>query len=296
MKNNYRKKKKIKLGQISLNLILILICMCFILPIWLMIAISLSGENSLEFTFFPKVLSTFAYEMVMQNPKQIIDAYGVTIFYSLTSVILSMIVMSLMAYALSRKNFKLRNQMTILLFISVLFGSGMVPSYIVCSGLLNLDNTIWIYILPTLVNCWSVIVLRTFFMNLPQELFESARIDGASEWRLCFQIAIPLSTPILATNAYQIFLNGWNDWSTSSIYIRKPEMFSLQYVLQRFMQSAELSQQLMSQGGIAASDAVTNIEVVRFAMAVMGVGPAILVFPFIQKYYDKGLIVGSVKG
>ena len=186
--------------------------------------------------------------------------------------------------------------MTILLFISVLFGSGMVPSYIVCSGLLNLDNTIWIYILPTLVNCWSVIVLRTFFMNLPQELFESARIDGASEWRLCFQIAIPLSTPILATNAYQIFLSGWNDWSTSSIYIRKPEMFSLQYVLQRFMQSAELSQQLMSQGGMAASDLVTNVEVVRFAMAVMGVGPAILVFPFIQKYYDKGLIVGSVKG
>lgn len=296
MKNIYRKKRKIKAGQILLNLILILICLCFILPIWLMIAISLSGENFLEFTFFPEVLSTFAYEMVMQNPKQIIDAYGVTIFYSLTNVVLSMIVMSLMAYALSRKNFKLRNQMTILLFVSVLFGSGMVPSYIVCSGLLNLDNTIWIYILPTLVNCWSVIVLRTFFMNLPQELFESARIDGASEWRLCFQIAIPLSTPILATNAYQIFLSGWNDWSTSSIYIRKPEMFSLQYVLQRFMQSAELSQQLMSQGGMAAGDLVTNVEVVRFAMAVMGVGPAILVFPFIQKYYDKGLIVGSVKG
>lgn len=296
MKNNYRKKGKIKIGQILLNLILILICLCFILPIWLMIAISLSGENFLEFTFFPEVLSTFAYEMVMQNPKQIVDAYGITIFYSLTSVVLSMIVMSLMAYALSRKNFKFRNHMTILLFISVLFGSGMVPSYIVCSGLLNLDNTIWIYILPTLVNCWSVIVLRTFFMNLPQELFESARIDGASEWRLCFQIAIPLSTPILATNAYQIFLSGWNDWSTSSIYIRKPEMFSLQYVLQRFMQSAELSQQLMSQGGMAAGDLVTNVEVVRFAMAVMGVGPAILVFPFIQKYYDKGLIVGSVKG
>lgn len=296
MGNKLHNKKKIKWGQISLNLLLIIICLCFILPMILLVSVSLSGENFLNFKFIPESLSLFAYEMVFQNPKQIIDAYGVTIFYSLTTVVLAMITMSLMAYALSRSNFKLRKGITFMLFFSVLFGSGMVPTYIVVSGMLNLDNTVWVYILPNLVNCWSVIVMRTFFVNLPNELFESARIDGASEVRLCFQMAIPLSTPILATNAYQIFLSSWNDWGTSSIYMRKPELFSLQYVLQRFMQSAELSQQLMNQGGIAVSEAAGNVEVVRFAMAVMGVGPAILFFPFIQKYYDKGLIVGSVKG
>ena len=162
--------------------------------------------------------------------------------------------------------------------------------------MVQLDNTIWVYILPGALGAWNVIVIKTFFRNLPQDLFEAARLDGASELRICFNVAVPLSTPILATIGYTKFLEGWNDWLTSSIYIKEPTLFSLQYLLKRFMDGTS-GTDLMTQGGMMSNaELVANIEPVRYAMAIIGIGPALLIFPFIQKYYDKGIIVGSIKG
>ena len=296
MKQKVRKKKKIAWGQIFLNLYFILFCSMYILPMALMLGISLNGENFLKFSFIPDKISLQAYEIVFRNPKQIFDAYGVTLFYSIAGVVLSLVLMSTFAYALSRNNFKLKGILTFMLFFTMIFGGGMVPTYMVVSGMLHLYNTIWVYILPGALGAWNVIVIKTFFRNLPQDLFEAARLDGASELRICFNVAVPLSTPILATIGYTKFLEGWNDWLTSSIYIKEPTLFSLQYLLKRFMDGTSGSD-LMSQGGIMSNaELVANIEPVRYAMAIVGIGPALLIFPFIQKYYDKGIIVGSIKG
>lgn len=296
MNQKVRKKKKIAWGQIFLNLYFVIFCMMYILPMLLMVGISLNGEDFLKFSFIPKKISLQAYEIVFRNPKQIIDAYGVTLFYSIAGVILSLVLMSTFAYALSRSNFKLKGILTFMLFFTMIFGGGMVPTYMVVSGMLHLDNTIWVYILPGALGAWNVIVIKTFFRNLPQDLFEAARLDGASELRICFNVAVPLSTPILATIGYTKFLEGWNDWLTSSIYIKEPTLFSLQYLLKRFMDGTSGSD-LMTQGGMMSNaELVANIEPVRYAMAIIGIGPALLIFPFIQKYYDKGIIVGSIKG
>lgn len=297
MKKTVRKKKKIAWGQIFLNLYFVIFCMCYILPMLLMVGISLNGEDFLKFSFIPEKISLYAYEIVFKNPKQIFDAYGVTLFYSIAGVVLSLVIMSMFAYALSRSNFKLKGLLTFMLFFTMIFGGGMVPTYMVVSGMLHLDDTIWVYILPGALSAWNVIVIKTFFRNLPQDLFEAARLDGASELRICFNVAVPLSTPILATIGYSKFLEGWNDWLTSSIYIKEPTLFSLQYLLKRFMDGTS-GTELLSQGGgiMSNADLVANIEPVRYAMAIVGIGPALLIFPFIQKYYDKGIIVGSIKG
>ena len=290
------KRKKIQWGQIGLHTFYVVSCLTYILPLWLLVSISLSGETMLRFSFIPEKISTFAYEVAFRNPGQIIRAYSVTFFYSAMGVVLSLSVMSLFAFALSRKNFKMRKILMRLLLFNMLFGGGLVPTYMVVSGMLHLNDTIWVYIIPYLVSGWDVILIKTYFQNLPEEVFESARMDGASETRLCFQIAIPMSVPILVTQAYGKFLGGWNDWMCSSIYIRNPKLYSLQYLLKRFMDNTDMANQLMMGSGASVAELVAASESIRYAMAIIGVGPALFIFPFIQKYYEKGLVVGSLKG
>lgn len=298
MRNEIRKKrkKKIQWGQIALHIFYILSCLTYILPVWLLISISLSGKVVLKYSFIPETISTFAYEMAFRDPEQILRAYAVTFFYSIVGVVLSLAVMSLFGFALSRKNFKLKKFFSRFVLINMLFGGGMIPTYIIITKFLHLNDTIWVYIIPSLVSAWTVVLIKTYFMNLPEEIFESARMDGASETRLCFQIAIPMSVPILVTQAYGKFLAGWNDWICSSMYVRKQELFSLQYLLKLFMDKSDMSTQLMGGSGMSTADLIAATESIRYAMAIIGIGPAFIIFPLIQKYYEKGLIVGSLKG
>lgn len=292
------RKKKFPYGQFFLNTFFILVCICYIVPLILLLSISFEGAMNKPFTLFPYDFSLAAYKMAFKAPKKIIDAYGVTIFESVVGVMSSLVLMSMFAYALSRPNFIGRRQVNFLLFFTTLFSGGMVPTYILNSTYLHLNNTIWIYIIPSLISSWNVIVIRTYFKSLPNELFESARIDGASELRICFQICIPLSTPVLASVGFLRFIDAWNVWSTTQIYIRKPELYTLQYLLQQVLNSAALVEQLINEGKLGAdmAETLTNLESMRFAMAVIGAGPAMIIFPFFQKYFAKGMVVGSVKG
>lgn len=292
--------KKFAWGQFFLHLFFVILCLCYILPLMLLLSISFEGSASMRFSLFPREFSTAAYELVFKNPQKILDAYKVTIFYSVVGVGSSLFVMAMFAYALSRRHFKLRGILTFILFFTTLFSGGMVPSYVINSRYLHLDNTIWIYILPGIVNAWNVIVIRTYFQNLPAELFECARLDGASERRICFQIAIPLSTPVLASVGVLRFIDAWNNWSTSQIYIRSPKLVSLQYLLKQIMDNIEVLEKLVGEGKLVATaetfKQLENMEAMRFAMAVVGVGPALLIFPFFQKYFAKGMTIGAVKG
>lgn len=296
--NAIAKRRKFPTGQVCLHIFFILLSLCYILPLILLVSVSLEGASSQYFTLFPKQVSLAAYRMVFKNPTRILDAYKVTAFYSVVGTVGSLAVMAMFAYSLSRPNFKMKNVLTFILFFTTLFSGGLVPSYILNTKYLGLGDSIWVYILPGMISAWNVIVIRTNFKGLPNELFEAAHLDGASELRVCFTIVIPLSTPVLASVGFLDFIGRWNDWFTSSVYIRTPSLYSLQYVLKLILDNIEMLEQMVKEGGLDESmqNQLNNLESMRFAMAVVAAGPMLLVFPFFQKYFAKGMTLGAVKG
>lgn len=291
-------KKKISIGQIVLHTIFILLSLTYILPFILVISISISSESAIRefgYTILPKVIDFEAYRQIFQNPSQLLDSYAVTIFFSAVTTFLSVLVMTLMAYPLSRPNYKFKGVLTFYIFFTMLFSAGLVPSYIINSTYLHLDNTIWIYILPSLVNAWNIIIIRTFFQGLPEGLVEAAKIDGASEIRTYFQIIMPLSKPVIATMAFFVVIAKWNDWNTALIYIRNPKLYSLQYMLQKILREADFVNDIAKNTGMFADYEIPT-ESMRYAMAILAAGPMLVVFPFFQKYFARGLTIGAVKG
>lgn len=290
------KKKRSSIGQIILNLIFIIVCLTYILPFVLLLSISFSSEAAIEqygYSLLPKVFSTEAYRQIFHNPTALVNSYITTAIFSVGSTLVYLFMTSLTAYPLSRRNYKLRTFTTWYLFITTLFGGGLVPTYLVNTNLLHLDNTIWIYILPGMVSAWTVIVIRTFYQSIPESLVEAAKLDGASEFRIYFQIMLPLSVPALATYGFMALIGKWNDWNTSLIYITDTKLYSLQYLLQKILREADMLKQ-MSEEGMSTYEIPT--ETMRYAMSVVVAGPMLFVFPFFQKYFAKGMTIGSVKG
>lgn len=294
--------KKNFIGKLFLHIALITISLCFVLPVILVVIISLSTEQSIidvGYSFFPKELSLDAYKLAFANPKQIVDSYVTTTVFSVSATVLALLVEMLAAYPLSKRNFKYKKVVLIFALITMLFNGGLIPNYIIRTRFLHLHNTIWVYIIPTLASAWNMLIMRTFFQGLPEGLSEAAKIDGAGEYRILFQILLPLSTPVLATLGFRMLIARWNDWNTSLIYIRNPELYSLQYLLQKILREAEFIKKMANEGlaGTTGIDAeLLPVETLRFAMAVIAAGPMMVVFPFFQKYLAKGLVVGSVKG
>ncbi len=179
----------------------------------------------------------------------------------------------------------------------MLFSGGLVPTYILLTQYLHLNDTIWVYILPSLINPWYIFMIRTFFAGIPEEIVESAVLDGASEYKILAVMILPLSKPVLATVALFIFLGKWNCWYEAMLYINDDKLVSLQYLLQRVMNNIKLLQDssVSNMSNLLSAEEIPS-ETVRMATAVLVAGPALFVFPFFQKYFVKGLTVGSVKG
>ena len=177
----------------------------------------------------------------------------------------------------------------------MLFSGGLVPSYLINTKMLHLGNTFWIYIFPGCVSAWNIIVMRTFFQGLPESLVESAKVDGASELRIFFQIILPLSKPCIASLAFMTAVTTWNNWNTSLIYIRDAELYSLQYMLQKILREVEFVEKMAAETGMLA-DYETPTEAMRYATAILAAGPILVIFPFFQKHFTKGLTIGAVKG
>ena len=291
-----------KISKIIINLLFCFGSLLFILPFVLIISASFTNEQSLiseGYKLIPSQFSTEAYKYVFKNPQQLLDSYKITIFYSLTATFLGVIVMAMLAYPLSKPNYKYKKPVTFFIFFTMLFSGGLIPSYIWITRYLNMGNTVWVYILPNLVNAFHVIVIRTFFQGLPQSLTEAAKIDGMSELRIFFKIVIPLSKPVIATIALLTLLARWNDWNTALIYIKSTNLYSLQYLLQKILREVEFVKNMAESTPIAGIDMdATQLpsETIRFAMCMVAAGPMLVVFPFFQKYFAKGLTVGAVKG
>lgn len=295
-------RKKNKLPSLLINLYFIISSLVFIIPFVLIISASFTDEQALlsnGYKLIPSAFSTEAYKYVFRSPGQLIDSYKVTIIYSLAATFLGVVVMSMMAYPLSRANYRYKKPVTFIILFTMLFSGGLVPTYIWMTKYLHLGNTIWVYILPNLVNAFHIIVIRTFFQGLPPSLVESAKIDGARELQIFFKIILPLSKPVIATISLLTLLARWNDWNTALIYIKSKELYSLQYLLQKILRETQFIKDMADSTPVAGIDLDLSklpSETMRFAMCMVAAGPMLIIFPFFQKYFAKGLTVGAVKG
>ena len=286
-----------------IHILFILMCAAILFPFLLILAVSFSNEKDVAlygYQLIPKKIDFSAYQYLFKNPDTILRAYGVTILVTVMGTVLSVVLMSMVAYPLSKRNMVFKQGITFYIFFTMLFSGGLVPTYILNTQYLHLNNTIWIYILPSLINVWHVFLLRTFFKSIPDSIGESALLDGAGEYRIFFTMILPLSKPALATVALLGALTRWNDWFTAMLYISDDRLITLQYLLQRILLNIQLLQGMSSSGnmvpGSILSMADLPSETVRMAMAIIAIGPMLLVFPFFQKYFVKGLTIGSVKG
>lgn len=288
--------------NVWIHVIFILACLSFIIPFLLVFSISFSNEDALYqygYKLIPKEIDLTAYKLIFKNPLQMRNSYATTAFQTGLGTILSVLIMSLCAYPLSRRNFKFRGVITFIIFFTMLFGGGLIPTYILITQYLKLGNTVWVYIFPSLVNAFQIIIFRTFFQGLPESLQESAKIDGASELRIFFQIILPLSKPVLATIALFNVVDRWNNWYTSLLYIRsKEELYTLQFLLQKILREVEFINTMSRDmpAGINVSDFILPVTSMRYAMLVIAVAPMLIVFPFFQKYFSRGLTIGAIKG
>lgn len=290
-------KSKNKIYQLVLNLIFVFACVLIIMPFVLVVSTSFSDEIDIAkygYSFIPKSPTLSAYKYIFKNPTMIVDAYKVTIAFSVLGTFISVLFTAMLAYPLSQRALKCRNKISFYLYFTCLFSGGLVPSYLLNTKYLHLADTFWIYIIPGCVSAFYVFMMRSFFQDIPYEIIESALIDGSNDFGIFFKFILPLSKPVLATVALMTFLGKWNDWNTSLLYIDNQKLISLQYLLQRILNNVDIMKENANLLGMAAYDIPT--ETVRMAMAVVVAGPALFVFPFFQKYFVKGLTVGSVKG
>ncbi|MEW9702934.1 carbohydrate ABC transporter permease [Paenibacillus sp. SI8] len=284
-----------------LHLIFIAIACATILPIILVFMVSITDETTITqhgYSFFPSKISFEAYKYLFLDSMTIIRAYGVTILITVVGTLAGLMLTALLAYPISRRDFPYKNMLTFFVFFTMLFNGGLVPWYLVFTKLLPLKDTIWSLIIPgLLINGFFVLIMRTFFANsIPMAIIESAYMDGASESRIFVQIVLPLSTPVLATIGLFNTLGYWNDWFNSMVFLTDSKYYSLQYLLNKILLNIQFLSQNTRNNNASQIMATLPTETVRMAMAIVGVGPIVLAYPFFQKYFVKGLTVGAVKG
>ncbi len=306
-KNNKRTQLNINSVTPTTNfffsVIMVIACVCTLAPLLLVVSISVSSAGSIEnngYQFWPAEFSIAAYEYLFKVGSTMWRSYGNTIFYTATGTIASLFVMSLFAYALSRKTLKGRAALAFFNYFTALFGGGLVPYYLLITKYLNIDDTIWVFILPGLVSPFYVLMLRAFMQSsISESLLESAKLDGANEYQTYFQIVLPLSKAGLATIGLFTVVGKWNDWFTGVLFVQDKKLQPIMTVLQNIQNNIEY----LKQGSAAASTAEGMMmlqsmptESTRMAITIIAILPLLIAYPFFQKYFVKGLTVGSVKG
>jgi putative aldouronate transport system permease protein len=268
-------------------------------PFLMVISGSFSSQSSIlqnGYRLIPEAWTLSSYDALLMNSGKISRAYMVTIFVTVTGTILSLFVNSTMGFALSRKNIRHRKMLNLLVLIPILFTGGMVPWYIVCVVYLDLKDTIQALILPMVANGWYILLMRNFFMSVPDDMYESAHIDGANAYTILFRIYYPLAKPVLATVGLFISLAYWNDWWLGMMLVDKAEIQPLQLLLYSIISNIQFLKTMNNSPEMQAIWSTVPTEGLRMAMVVITIGPMILVYPFLQKYFVKGIMVGAVKG
>lgn len=282
----------------SIGYILITLLSLFcLLPFVLIISGSFTSQASIMtdgYQLIPKEFSLEAYEFLFEAPDDILRAYGVTIFVTVVGTLASLLVTSMAAYALAHKAFRYRNTVSFFFYFTTVFGGGLVPWYIFNIKYLHFKDNLISLILPTLVNVTYLLILKSYMKNVPDAVFESAHLDGAGDWTIYWKIALPLNKAGLATVGLFTALNYWNDWYNAMLYIDDSKLYPLQYYLNDILNKSQGMMAAAAQAGIPAAQVPT--EPVKLAMTVIATGPILLLYPFLQKYFVKGVTIGAVKG
>ncbi len=291
-----KKIKKIKPFTLLNHLIFILISFICIFPVWLIVANAFSTEADileLGYAVYPLRPTVEAFKYIFREPTQLLNSTFASIVYSFGQTFLSVLIQALLGYALSRKEFILKKFYTVLLLITMFFQAGLVPTYIVRTQLYHLEDNWLVYLTPA-VSGFAVFLFRTFFSQIPESIIESAEIDGATQMQMFFRISVPLTKVLFATQFFMGVRGLWSDFTTSMYYISDQSMYTLEYYIQMILKDAEIMKQNLMMLGIEASEIPT--ESMKFALVLLTIIPMVLVFPFFQRYFAKGLTVGAVKG
>lgn len=295
--NGVRSKQEKVFAAVA-HVVLSILTILAIAPFWLMISGSLTDNETLTkfgYQFWPKVFSLEAYQYIGREWAQIGNAYLITIFVTVVGTVLSLVLVSLTGYALSQRDVPGLNAVFVLILITMLFNGGVVSSYIIYTNVVNVKNTIWALIMPNLLlNGFNVVLVRNYMKNsIPKELQEAAEIDGAGPFYIYLKIILPLSKPILATVGLLTAVGYWNDWTNGLYYVTDSKLYTVQLLLNQMNSNV---QYMASHSDIQmATQNIPSVSV-RMAIAVIGILPILVAYPFFQKYFEKGITMGAVKG
>jgi putative aldouronate transport system permease protein len=289
-------KTTIAFNLLGYSLITIVAVLC-LLPFIVLISGSFSSEHAISnygYGILPKEFTVSAYSMLFKYPADIIRAYGVSILITAVGTSLGLFIITMTAYVINRKDFKYRNKLSFFFYFTTLFNGGLVSTYIFLIRYLNLKNSYLSLILPVMINVFYLLVMRSFMNSIPESIVESAKIDGAGDFTIFMKLILPLSKSGLATIGLFIALDYWNDWYNAMLYMTDAKKFPLQYMLYNMLSSTEAMSRISSASSVSMANMPS--QSLKLAMAVIATGPIILLYPFVQKYFVKGITVGAVKG
>lgn len=293
------KRKKLSVSRIFIHFILSLFSLFCLIPMLLVLSTSLTDEKYLRvngISLIPGKFSLYAYQYILSDPGQMIRSYAISILITVVGTFLSLWFTSSLAYVICRKDYAYANATSLIIFITMLFGVGLTPQYLIMVNVLHLKNNLMALILPNLIGGFNVMLLKGYMQGIPASVFESAKMDGAREWRIYFSIALPVAVPGLATvSLFNVFVY-WNDWQNAMLYMDDFRNAPLQLLLQRILMNIEYILKVMSPS--VSKDFISNLPSMgaRMALCLVATGPILFVFLLFQKYLISGLVVGSVKG
>lgn len=295
------KNREEKFLQVFSNVYMIILTILAVAPILLVLISSLTDNTALihdGYSFFPKKWSLQAYNYIFVENKQVVRAYGISFLVTAVGTSISLVITTLLAYSISKKGLPGRGIMTFFVFFTLLFNGGLVPTYINYVNVLHIKDTFWALVVPSLMlNGFNVLLMKSYFVtNIPEELLEAARIEGAGESITFVKIVLPLAKPIIATIGLFIGIAYWNDWNNGYIYLAKrTDLYSIQNLLNRIVQSIQYLTQSGDANAAALMAKMPTVSV-RMAMAIAGVLPILIIYPFVQDNFVKGITLGGVKG
>ncbi len=301
------KVKKVASDYVIIILMVVIMVVVFCATLYpflnsLAISLNYASDTTLGgITIFPRKFTIDNYKNIF-GKQTIWMAYGITIARTVIGTVGGLLITGAMSFALSRKVLAGRKVYTMLCLIPMYFAGGLIPSYFLIKTL-QLNNTFWVYILPALVNIWNMILMRSYFSSsVPDALEESARIDGANYFTIFFRIYWPVSTPIIATIALYFGVYHWNDWYTTYVYITDPNLKPMTSILLQIVNEAQFAERLLAMGakaeaaGAAALGKATNVRSITMATMITSIVPIVAIYPFLQRYFIKGIMIGSIKG
>lgn len=278
-------------------MLLVVLCLVILMPLVNILALSLNDGKDASLggiAFWPRVFSVSNYIEVFKNPA-VLQGMEVTLFRTILGTFLSVLLTSMAAFALKNKNLPGVGIASVFIVFTMLFNGGIIPYFMVLK-MFHLNNTIWVYIIPTLYSAWNLILVRTFFQSIDQSMEESAKIDGAHDFQVLFRIYIPLSMPVLSVICLFNGVMHWNDWFSGAFYVTDEKLRPLQTILQQMLTAAEAMRKNLSMNAMMSAGNSVTTESMKMAMVMISVVPIATIYPFIQKYFVQGIMVGSVKG